>query len=559
MRVKEVPLDELFKGRNFFVVPPFQRRYAWKEENFKMLWEDISAVAEGDRARHFMGTVIFEPSEDKRSVIIDGQQRLTTFFVILKVLEKLSEKNGLKLSRTIRSKTMYKREARLCPSLPDRGAFAYLVESPDSLKKGREHRGFKVCYEFFYEAISNYCETSKGRFNKNLEGIISIVLNDLIFVELVLASHDDVHSIFETINYAGVPLSSSDLARNFVLGLAKKSDKQQELNETYWRPLEFRLEENISGNSKKARKAELQKVLPELIRSFLVVEKRKYISASDAFREFRSFFKKGDLEVNLKKFVECGEIFSRFLNPEIEPSKKLSERLQSFVDLKMTTHYPVLIVLYRMHKADQLSVSQMKLCMQYVESFVIRRAFKSKVSRDLNQVFARIARDLAGFSETKGIDKQLKKLLIAAGWPSDDDFKSNFISSSIYTAARQIARYTLISLEQKNSAAHKEQQFDKSIQIEHVFPQQAKTPDWDEKDIPSLKKNLHVIGNLTLTGYNPKLSNFGFSDKLVDYKKSQYWLTKQSIAKRRQWTAQEIEKRSIMLVGHALKLWPGPS
>jgi hypothetical protein len=200
---------------------------------------------------------------------------------------------------------------------------------------------------------------------------------------------------------------------------------------------------------------------------------------------------------------------------------------------------------------------ELEQAMKYIESFVVRRAFNSKVSRDLNQVFAGIARDLVDRKSKKRPVTLLTEILNAKKWPDDDQFKTCFVSSPIYATARGTARFALESIERYKSA-DKELQFDKSIQIEHVFPQDAKNDDWEHDALTDLKKNLHVMGNLTLTGYNPKLGNHSFEEKKKVYKKSPYWLTK-IIAKYDTWTKTEIEKRGIKLLRVALEIWPGPT
>jgi uncharacterized protein with ParB-like and HNH nuclease domain len=564
MEVKECTIEDLLNARRAFVVPPFQRRYAWKELNFKMLWDDILAVADGARKRHFMGTVIFEATGNGApSLVIDGQQRLTTYMVMLKVMHVLSLEFGKDKTARLRSLLWIKGNSRFKPSLPDKSAFDTLMDNPAMLRR-REHKHIQACHAFFDREIRSYIETTKGTKPGNFTRLYTGILESMIFVELQLATNDDAHSIFETINYAGVPLTSADLARNLVLGLAKRGESADLLNQKYWQPLESRLEQNVFGanaGNRRARKAELQRVLPEFLRAFLVVEKKKYISSSDAFREFRSFFQKGAVEEKLADLNKCSETFCKFLNPELENRKSIRLHLQNFVDLRMTTHYPVAILLYRASDNGQLTATQLKQCMQYIESFVIRRAFKSKVSRDLNQVFAKVAGRLANVQKSgKGYVEFLAELLAAEGWPNDDDFKACFVSSPIYATAPAFARYSLVAIEKKTSPAHLEMSFDKAIQIEHVFPQQEKSGDWCAIELPALKKNLHVIGNLTLTAYNPKLSNHGFIEKLKGskgYKKSPYWLTSKTIASQKQWTAAEVEKRSLRLLKVALSLWPG--
>src|SRR5207253_1620586 len=104
------------------------------------------------------------------------------------------------------------------------------------------HGNIKTAFGYFSYEISNRIVTSRGQRRKTFESILKTVLDRLIFIRIKLNEKDDAQSIFETINYAGVPLSAADLARNFVLGLASGTSNQQELNKAYWQPLESRLE-----------------------------------------------------------------------------------------------------------------------------------------------------------------------------------------------------------------------------------------------------------------------------------------------------------------------------
>ena len=136
MKVKECTVPDFFKGKNTFEVPVFQRRYAWKEKHFRMLWDDILTVADGVKKRHFMGTVIFEPFKKGSGIfVIDGQQRLATFTILLKALECAAKDNGLGAKPPIPKMLSINRRGRFLPSLPDRGAFEHLLGNPALLKR----------------------------------------------------------------------------------------------------------------------------------------------------------------------------------------------------------------------------------------------------------------------------------------------------------------------------------------------------------------------------------------------------------------------------------------
>lgn len=557
MKVKEVSLRELLRGQLTLRVPPFQRRYAWREREFQRLWDDITSMLDGEKNRHFMGTVVLEPFKGTHNYsIIDGQQRLATFTVIAKVLLDLASQNNRVLAPTLRAVVQRKLDPKFYPSLHDQESFGILLKNPKLLKKTK-HRNVWACHSFFSHQINSYLMNTAGAKSKSLGRIVKLILDQLFFIRISLTDRDDAQGIFETINYTGVPLTAADLARNFILGQAKSGAHQVELNRKYWQPIESAIEDSIGNDPSESGRNRLQKVLPEFFRAVLVVERKKYISFSDLYRELRTFLRNGNLEENLQLTLGYAEIFKIISNPDNERSKKLKEQLIRFKNLRMTTHYPVLFVLYRAYQKKNINVNELLRAMQYLESFVIRRAFNSKVSRDLNQRFAEVAKELSDHPRSGKLALIVKNSLAKKKWPTDNEFKVNFVSSPIYNTAPTIARYTLVSIEQKKGNSL-ELNVGKKVQIEHIFPQQAGTG-WDQ-DLSELKKNLHVIGNLSLTAYNAKYSNKSFGEKLKGQnglKKSPFWLNK-IICKEQQWTSQEVRRRGERLLAEAMRIWPGP-
>ena len=82
-------IGSIFKG-NHFTIPKYQRKYSWTETETKALWNDINESI-GNGMNHFVGTLCFKEnksiglSTDTEYEVIDGQQRLTTLFLMLSV------------------------------------------------------------------------------------------------------------------------------------------------------------------------------------------------------------------------------------------------------------------------------------------------------------------------------------------------------------------------------------------------------------------------------------------------------------------------------------------
>ncbi|GAA7055793.1 hypothetical protein AOHp67_00140 [Helicobacter pylori] len=82
-------IKEIFQAQGYSI-PNYQRDYAWKDKNFRDLWEDLEEAIEYNKKGqgHFIGTMVVAKNEDNKKLydIIDGQQRTTTIFMLLHVL-----------------------------------------------------------------------------------------------------------------------------------------------------------------------------------------------------------------------------------------------------------------------------------------------------------------------------------------------------------------------------------------------------------------------------------------------------------------------------------------
>ena len=86
MRGEAKPLVKMMTGADTrFVIPVYQRNYDWKHEQCKRLFDDLEEVVREGRPSHFFGSIVSKASMERR-VLIDGQQRVTTTFVLLAAL-----------------------------------------------------------------------------------------------------------------------------------------------------------------------------------------------------------------------------------------------------------------------------------------------------------------------------------------------------------------------------------------------------------------------------------------------------------------------------------------
>ena len=84
-----VSLSDVIGNGKTYIVPPYQRDYSWKKDQWEDLWNDIMNVYETQNV-HYMGSIVLQDMGDKKYHVIDGQQRFSTLtIIVLATIRKL--------------------------------------------------------------------------------------------------------------------------------------------------------------------------------------------------------------------------------------------------------------------------------------------------------------------------------------------------------------------------------------------------------------------------------------------------------------------------------------
>lgn len=86
-KIKALTVNELF-SKDFYSIPIYQRNYAWSMEQVEQLMQDVINAVKHKAAKYYIGNLIVDRNDDGTFETIDGQQRLTTLFILLGVLKK---------------------------------------------------------------------------------------------------------------------------------------------------------------------------------------------------------------------------------------------------------------------------------------------------------------------------------------------------------------------------------------------------------------------------------------------------------------------------------------
>ena len=234
-----------------FIIPDFQRPYKWNVEKCETLWNDIENFTVTDAKQgsdYFLGTIVSYINDDKNQEIIDGQQRITSFFLLLRAffrkLEDMIDDEdvvGLKnqlapciwdinpISQKVSDKTKIHIES-LVATEEDNETFHKILESGQSSVKAIDN--YSVNYRFFKKQCDEYAETNPMQWKE----LCITILQKCIILPIECDTPETALTIFSTLNDRGLPLADSDIFKAQIYKNLETEAKRKEFTTT-WKEL----------------------------------------------------------------------------------------------------------------------------------------------------------------------------------------------------------------------------------------------------------------------------------------------------------------------------------
>jgi uncharacterized protein with ParB-like and HNH nuclease domain len=511
MNAKETKIQPFIEGTKQFVVPLFQRPYSWERKHWEILWNDLMELYDEEQPRnHFIGSVVTMPAVSvpegvTKYVLIDGQQRLTTILILLTLIRDIARAIPGSLADQIENLLLlnpYQEgndRFKLLPTQVDRQSFTKLVQSQSISHEDQ----ITQAYKYFDTKIRSVDSL-------NFEKLRGIIVKNLVLVSIVLDADDNPHLIFESLNAKGRALTQADLIRNYFF-MRMHADQQESLYVTYWAPLQKQLEGDLT----------------ECIRHFLMKD-GSIVKQGEVFFTLKDRAdKRTQSEVinYLEELVEFAGYYEKFLHPERESNQSIRDRFERLNRLEVTTAYPFLLNAYHDFNKKHIDESQFIEILETLESFILRRFVCGVPTNTLNKIFPTLYSQAL---QSGDLVCGLKTVLATKNFPRDLEFQEKFVSTRFYGGDRAI-KGKLILERLEASFEHQETVNYDKLTIEHVMPQTL-TDDWKKHLGPDWENihatSLHTIGNLSLSGYNPQLSNANFETKRDILKESHLELNK---------------------------------
>ena len=565
--------DVLAKNATSFFIPRFQRAYAWGRPEIERYFSDVSRIIESelnetqtDKLEHFFGTVVIKEERSgfaNKSVVVDGQQRLTTTLIFLIALRDseldVTKQEFITQNYLTNNSSTFQDKIKLKQVTKDWNAYSALVNKSNP-KPGVITNAYDLLKRFIQEKRKLNPEIQFEHYITAIQRINVAV----IFLDERPHKGEDPQIIFETLNSLGKPLTLSDLVRNFVL-LNMESNKQSDIYEKTWHP---EIEEILHENTSKFFRDYLQY---KTASSLKVVSDNNTKELYHIFKEFvaNNFSSHNDFINDIVPFVKCYKwIVTEVVNDHISPNSKIDKEIKELVrnifhDIKSEAFKPFVLGLFEYHqnlkKDKYLSDEVFITTLNAIRTYLIRRRIIG-LAQGENKNIVLLSRKIDSIAkENISMYELLSNLFYRLRIPNNNEMKTALLSLNFYQELKQYSKFILGKIEENNTKVSVDFRNPK-ITIEHIMPQTLDESWKTELGInydEVYKRYLHNIGNLILTEFNSEIGNKTFEDKKRKLETSSLYY-RLNVIQKNTWNEQSIKEHQLKMINWLLDTFSLP-
>lgn len=255
LNVDQKTIVDLFSDKKAdFLIPDYQRPYAWNEEQCQTLWDDIflfsfpdnNYEAFDENEEYFLGSIVTYKNENSKSEVIDGQQRLTTLMLMLRAFydkfANMQDKNSI-LTRDRIEKCIWKTDTFGTADKNTLKIDSEVATDNDKeeflelLRTGIVKQGSKSQYVLNYQFFQKKIDVFLQEFPSFFPYLPARILGNCILLPIEAESQDTALRIFSTLNDRGLPLSDADIFKaQFYKYYGATGNKDEFISE--WKNLE---------------------------------------------------------------------------------------------------------------------------------------------------------------------------------------------------------------------------------------------------------------------------------------------------------------------------------
>ena len=342
MKAKESRLLAFLSSSKQFIIPIYQRPYRWEEVQCRKLWDDVlRAGGSTDAYAHFVGSVVYiqdglyAVTDQPALLLIDGQQRLTTFLLLIEAVARAQGSREVPADFTARKLRQYylkdsfeegDRAYKMLLSPTDRTTLKAIIDG----KPLAQDHSVRIAENF--KLLQTWLE--KADIDRVCAGLAKILVVDISLER----GHDNPQLVFESMNSTGKELDQADLIRNYVL-MGLEPGLQTRLYEEQWRPMELAFGQVAYADQ-----------FDSFMRHYLTLKTGTIPNVEEVYDQFKVYASGQDsagvgIEPLVADIHRHALFYSRIALGR-EPDKALNEAFHDIRELKAEVTFPFLLELY---------------------------------------------------------------------------------------------------------------------------------------------------------------------------------------------------------------------
>lgn len=550
-----------------YKAPIFQRFYVWTKKEWLGLVEDLETI---DREiGQFLGAIVLKdlgrpagPSSPSTYLLIDGQQRITTIYLLLLALAAQAHKAGDEgTAHFIWSNYLAESKSprfagwpKVVPTLQDRHTFYDIlrgalpkaewdVSADPEDKKPRLARRLQEQWVRIQKHVAAATGADSGAFDKDLlNNLLESVQDHLKIIDITLEAHDDANATFSRLNAKGVPLELADLVRNEVFSKfgPQESQRAEAFFTKSWQPFEKSLPEGS-----------LSSYFP--VYAYIVLKGK--VTKAAAFGELQRNWKKRTPSQVLLDLQKYSSYFGSLTSYKRQAglSKNANAQVERFSRMPRTrVTWPFLIEALRALEDGKIAEVDALRSLRMVESFLVRRALVGREPTGLHAVFKVL------WERTKGEPAEVLKRIVTRTIlsPSDSEIAAFLLKEK--SDSRAILKFLFEEYERDLIKANKyDPPTEIAATIEHVLPKNLSAPWASWVSTAEHQQCVGLLGNLAPLSdkQNKSLQDQSWTEKSSRFLGSNFKMT-QKLASVRRWDAAEIRSRTSSMTAWLCNRWP---
>lgn len=520
LNIDQKNIKDLFEDKKSdFLIPDYQRPYAWEEDECKTLWDDIFEFAFpnnnlddfNSEEEYYLGPIVTFRNDDGKKEIIDGQQRLTTLMLLLRAFYvkfgKMQDDNSKKMRENI-EKCIWKTDEFGNPNKSalkinsevatdnDKEEFLKILNTGDATNmKSR----YAENYKFFQKQIDGFLNNYPSYFSY----LPARILNNCILLPIEADDQNTALRIFSTLNDRGLPLSDADIFKaQFYKYYSNKGQKNIFIEK--WKKLEEICEKNFNPQSGTP--------LDELFSRYMYYERAKMGNTSSTTESLRKFYERNKYELlrkdeTLENLMDLAYFWNDVADQDNERfSEDVLKKLfvLNYAPNSMWTYFVSVYYLHNRNNKGELDNNLFNVFLQKTIAFIWAHAvYMPGVNALRTPIYTEMV-NIVNNRPVEFLDRKFDLIQLKSMF-ENYEFNNNrpITKSMLAWWAYQDIEQPLLSIET-------------SYDIEHIY---AKNRNEKERSLSNVK-NIEKLGNKSLLEkrINIRASDYRFEDKKKYYK-----------------------------------------